>query len=48
MEHQDGSPLDISSDYFGRAIAPNNVKPGPFQNIRTGKNDVVIWPRTGP
>lgn len=48
MERQDGSPLDISSDYFGRAIAPNNVKPGPFQNIRTGRNDVVVWPRTGP
>lgn len=47
MEQQDGTPLDISSDYFGRAIDPGNVKPGPFQNIRTGKNDFVIWPRTG-
>jgi len=45
MEHPDGSPLDISSDYFGRAIAPEHVKPGPFQNIRAGKNEFVVWPR---
>ena len=45
LEHPDGRPLDLSSDYFGRAIDPDHVKPGPFQNIRPGKNDVVVWPR---
>jgi len=47
MEQQDGTPLDLTSDYFGRTIDPSNVKPGPFQTIRTGKNDIVVWPRKG-
>lgn len=45
LEQQDGRPLDLTSDYFGRAMDPDHVKPGPFQHIRPGKNDMVIWPR---
>jgi hypothetical protein len=43
IEHPDGRPLDLTSDYFGRAIDPEQVRPGPFQNIRTGKNEFVVW-----
>ncbi|MCP4313414.1 MAG: hypothetical protein GY790_19325 [Bacteroidetes bacterium] len=44
MENPDGSPLDITSDYFGNAINPENVKPGPFQNIAGGTNKFPVWP----
>jgi hypothetical protein len=26
MENSDGTPLDITTDYFGNSIDPNNVK----------------------
>jgi len=45
MEHPDGKPLDITSDYYGKRIVPANVMPGPFQNIRKGENRFTIWPR---
>jgi alpha-N-arabinofuranosidase len=44
MEHPDGIPLDITTDYFGNPIDPENVKPGPFQNISPGFNKINIWP----
>jgi hypothetical protein len=44
MEHPDGKPLDITSDYYGKRIVPANVMPGPFQNIRKGENRFTIRP----
>ncbi len=43
MEHPDGTPLDITSDYFGNPVDPNNVLPGPFQNIVQGVNIFSLW-----
>lgn len=45
MEHPDGTPLNITFDYFGQPMDPAHGMPGPFQNIAAGKNRFVIWPR---
>ena len=45
MEHPDGTPLDITSDYFGKAIDPTHVRPGPLQNIKAGNNSFRLWPK---
>jgi len=45
MEHPDGRPLDITSDFFGRPIHASQVRPGPFQSIRPGKQRVALWPK---
>lgn len=47
MEHPDGKPLDITTDYFGNRIDPVKVLPGPFQETGKGENNVVLWPRRG-
>lgn len=43
MEHLDGMPLNIETDYNGDTIDLQNVKPGPFQNIMPGVNNLKIW-----
>lgn len=45
MEHPDGTPLDITTDYFGKPIDPAKVKPGPFQHIEPGANRLRLWPK---
>jgi len=45
MEHADGTPLDITTDYFGKAIDPTKVKPGPLQDIKPGDNRFRLWPK---
>ena len=47
MENPDGSPLDITTDYFGISIDPKKVMPGPFQKISTGINKFTVWPKPG-
>jgi len=44
IENPDGTPLDIMSDYYGNSVDPNNVMPGPFQNITEGANTFSLWP----
>jgi len=46
MEHPDGMPLDLTSDFFGKAIDPANVLPGPFQELGNGENSVTLWPKS--
>jgi len=46
MEHPDGTPLDITSDFYGNPVDPNKVLPGPFQNITPGENSFTLWPKT--
>ena len=31
MEHPDGKPLNITSDFYGKPIDPKKILPGPFQ-----------------
>jgi hypothetical protein len=45
METQDGKPLDITSDFFGKPIGSENVLPGPIQAITPGKNQFKVWPK---
>ncbi len=45
MEHPDGAALDITTDYFGKAIDPTGVTPGPLQNIKAGNNSFRLWPK---
>ena len=44
MENPDGTPLDITTDYFGSSIDPKKVMPGPFQKISPGINKFTVWP----
>jgi hypothetical protein len=48
MEHPDGKPLDITTDYFGRSIVPARVLAGPFQDLREGENSFALWPKQTP
>jgi len=43
MEHPDGRPLDITTDYFDGPIDPARVLPGPFQQIEA--NAFRLWPK---
>lgn len=45
MENPDGTPLDITSDFFGNTIEKESVKPGPFQTINKGENVFEVWPK---
>jgi len=45
MENPDATALDITADYFGKAIVPAGVRPGPFQDIKAGKNSFRLWPK---
>jgi parallel beta-helix repeat protein len=47
MENPDGTALDVTTDYFGNAIDPKNIKPGPFQEITAGANKFTVWPHHG-
>lgn len=45
MEKPDGTPMNITRDYFGKSIDPANVLPGPIQKIKTGEKTFKIWPK---
>jgi len=51
MEHPDGKPLNITTDYFAQPLISQDTKrkalPGPLQNIKPGENTFTIWPRKG-
>lgn len=48
MENPDGTTLHIETDYYGNPINPDRVIPGPFQNIKEGKNMLKIKPIKSP
>ncbi len=45
MENPDGTPLDITTDYFGKSIDPARVRPGPIQGLTQGENSFEVWPK---
>jgi hypothetical protein len=47
MENPDGTPLNITIDYFGNETDQKKVMPGPFQKISAGANKFSVWPPTG-
>ncbi len=44
-EFFDGTPIKIDVDYFGRARNMSNPLPGPFSELKEGKQLIKIWPR---
>ena len=52
MEEPDGTPRNITSDYYGNPITPDmaihpyGVVAGPFQRILPGLNRFVVWPKS--
>ena len=42
-EHPDGSPLVISTDYFGKVRSKTKLSPGPFENPGPGKLRLKVW-----
>jgi alpha-L-arabinofuranosidase len=45
MKNSDGTHRDITTDYFDNSIDPKNVKPGPFQNMKSESNQFEVWPK---
>jgi alpha-N-arabinofuranosidase len=43
-ENPDGSPLSVSTDYFGKKRNEANPFPGPFEISESGKQSLKIWP----
>jgi alpha-N-arabinofuranosidase len=43
-ENADGSPLAITTDYFGRKRDGKNPFPGPFEKPGDGKRELKVWP----
>jgi hypothetical protein len=41
-ENPDGSPIDFTRDFYG-AVRQGNVVPGPFAELKAGKQTFVIW-----
>lgn len=42
-ENPDGTPLTIDTDFAGNRRSLSSPKVGPFENIRTGANEFVVW-----
>jgi hypothetical protein len=42
-ENPDGTPLAIDKDFLGNSRSLENPKPGPFEQIRAGAQEIVIW-----
>jgi len=42
-ENQDGSPLKINTDYFGKRRSAANPTPGPFENPGEGELKLKVW-----
>lgn len=45
FEHADSSPVTIDKDYFGLAHNISNPLPGPFSELKKGKQTIKVWPR---
>jgi hypothetical protein len=42
-ENPDGTPLAIDKDFLGNSRSQTNPKAGPFEQVRTGAQEIVIW-----
>ena len=43
-ENRDGSPMKVSTDYFGKNRNEVNPFPGPFEISESGKQSLKVWP----
>jgi len=46
IEEQDGTPVNIAADYFGKSMDLAHILPGPLQSIKQGTNSIKLWPKT--
>ena len=44
-EHADGSPIAIDTDYFVNGRNKSNPTPGPFTELKEGKQLIKVWPK---
>ena len=44
FENPDGSPLRLSTDYFGIKRNAQNPFPGPFEKVMDGQRQIKVWP----
>lgn len=44
FENADGSPVRVSTDYFGNKRNTGNPFPGPFERGTTGAREIKVWP----
>ncbi|MCX5670391.1 MAG: right-handed parallel beta-helix repeat-containing protein, partial [Planctomycetota bacterium] len=42
-ERPDGTPIRVSTDYFGKSRNETNPTPGPFENAGTGPPALKVW-----
>ena len=42
-EHADGTPIRLTTDYFGQSRNESNPTPGPFENPGTGRLRLKAW-----
>ena len=45
-ENPDGSPVKISTDYFGKSRDTGGPFPGPFETVKDGKQVLKVWPKS--
>jgi alpha-L-arabinofuranosidase len=45
FENPDGSPLRVSTDYFGHKRSTKNPFPGPFEDVAAGQTELKVWPK---
>lgn len=43
FENRDGSDITIDSDYSGARRDAVHPKAGPFENLKPGVNEIVLW-----
>ena len=43
FENRDGSDLTIDGDYRGAKRNTSHPKAGPFENLKPGENEIVLW-----
>lgn len=42
-ENADGTTLTIDTDYSGAKRNVSNPKVGPFENLKSGENEIILW-----
>jgi alpha-N-arabinofuranosidase len=45
FENPDGTKVSVATDYFGKPRNAENPAPGPFEDWKTGKQSIRVWPK---
>jgi hypothetical protein len=41
----DGTPITLTTDYFGKPRDPANPGAGPFAGLKPGRHEIKVWPK---